>query len=244
MELNKIRLEQWDPVGDFDDGKPFAMCVSATRNSGKSYLIRHLYKDVWMRKRMFDTTIVFSQTLANDFYADFVNSKLMYESYQPEVLKKTFAEARKMIKYGKVWNVLIILDDCISAKDKYDKQLTSIFTQGRHINISIVYITQKLSYTSTTWINNCNYILILRNVSRGEKRYIAEKILVDPLSHRYDIKVRESAIVNACMKLQDKSTLDRGVLVATPLKLVDPNVDYEKYYEHVLFHYRAPKYVE
>jgi len=244
MEANNIKLEQWNPVADFDDGKPFSMCVSATRNSGKSYLIRHLYKDVWMRKRMFDTTIVFSQTLANDFYADFVNSKLMYESYRPDVLRKTFEEARKMVKYGKSWNVLTILDGSISNKDKYDKYLTSIFTMGRHINISIVYITQKLSYTSTTWINNCNYILILRNVSRGEKRYISEKILVDPLSHRYDIKMKESAIVNACMKLQDKSTVGRGVLVATPLKLVGQEVEYEDYYKQVLFHYRAPEYVE
>lgn len=145
--------------------KPFAMVISASRNTGKSHLFRDIYKRCFHERggSKFDVQIVFSNSLANGWYQSFIDTELMFDTYDPEILKihekevDTFKE-----KHGWYPNSLVIFDDCIGNSVKYSDQITQLFTRGRHKGISICFITQSPVLIQTTWRANVTHGFFLR----------------------------------------------------------------------------------
>ena len=229
----KIKLNKWDPANTFNNpDKAFTMVISATRNSGKSNLLKHLYLNIWHPNNYFDSVCVFSKTMCEGFYENFIPGNLMFDRFSMVTLRKCMNTAKYYKSRGRTWRLLVIMDDCISRKDKFVDELDQIFTNGRHYNVSLVYITQKLSYCSTTWYNNLNCIILLRNTSRGEKRYIAEKILNDIISDSFP-NDSENALTRRTIAMQSAICKNYHAIIALPL------VDSENY-ENKLFIYRAP----
>lgn len=238
MSKQRIKLDKWDPHNTFNDpNKSFTMVISATRNSGKSNLVKHLYLDVWYPQGYFDSVCVFSKTLCEGFYENFIPGDLMFERFSMPVLKKCMETAKYYKSRGKSWKLLVIMDDCISRKDKFVDELDQIFTNGRHYNVSLVYITQKLSYCSTTWYNNLNCIIFMRNSSRTEKRYIAEKILDDIISNDFPDDYG-SRLTKRSMALQARC-VNYNAIVALPLAMKPEDLE-EDTYKYKLFDYKAP----
>jgi hypothetical protein len=235
-----IKFNEFNPEEFFHRDKPFCSIISAARNSGKSNLLKHLYLDYFCPKNMFDVVILFSQTLCNDFYASFLNTKLIYTKYKPEALKELIQKAKHYESHGKKLRCLVILDDCISTRDKYDSTITSVFTQGRHYNTSLIYITQKLGFCATTWFNNCNLLVFLRSPSRVEKKYIADRVLVDPLSCKLPTSCSQTKLMNISVNIITRETNNYRALIVTPLTKVDPTVSDEERYKHLIFTYKAP----
>lgn len=231
--MKKIKITTWNPADTFNDpNKAFTCVISATRNSGKSNLVKHLYLNVWHPQGYFDAVCVFSKTLCEGFYDEFIPGKMLFDRFSMVTLRKCMNIAKHYKSRGKTFKLLVIMDDCISRKDKYIDELDQIFTNGRHYNVSLVYITQKLSYCSTTWYNNLNCIILMRNSSRIEKRYISEKILNDIISNDYPDS-NENGLTRKTIALQGGVCKNYHALVALPL------VDSETY-EGKLFIYKAP----
>lgn len=212
----QLDIKQWQPRFYYDRKQPFATIISASRNSGKSILVKYLYKNIWKPKKFFDVVIIFSKTLCNGFYQQFIDTKLLYDKYVPEALHSLQNIAKKYMHEGKRFNFLCILDDSISLRQKYDEPLTDMFTQGRHYGASIVFITQKLSYASLTWVNNATEIIIMRNRSPKELEYIGDTVLCANLGHI--IKDRNKRQISEfCRGLQHQFCLDYNALVCLPL---------------------------
>lgn len=239
--MKQIKLNKWDPAKSFanpDDA--FTMVISATRKSGKSNLLKHLYLDYWYPQGYFDIVCLFSETVCDGFYEDFLDSgsSIVLDRFSMPVLREIMEKAKYYKSRGIRFNSLVIMDDCISGKDKYNEQMSKIFTNGRHYHVSIVYITQKLSYCSTTWYNNLNYIILMRNTSLNEKRYISEKILDDVISNDFP-NLYGSRLTNLSTAIQRKYCANYGALIITPL--VDrPNEYNEDSYKYKLFIYKSP----
>jgi hypothetical protein len=146
--------------------KPFAMIIAASRNQGKSVLFKRLYEDHFRDKM--DLVIVFSSTLGNGFYDDFIESKTKYTNYDEEVIYNLFniQESVKKAK-GYYLNTLVIFDDIVGDQIKHSEAIQDLFVLGRHRNISIAFLTQSPVLCKTTWRQNCTHLFLLRCKGSG-----------------------------------------------------------------------------
>lgn len=234
--MSHIKLDTWKP--NFSRDKPFSMIISASRNSGKSNMLKHLYLHYWAPLKMFNVVAVFSETICNDYYSEFLSTKLLYGSLRTDVMNSIIEKAKTYKSRGKDFKVLFIIDDCVSQRDRFNQTITDIYTKGRHFGISIVYITQKMSFCSTSWYNNASHLIFLRNTSRKEMEYIVERSISNSLHSSFDFNTNVTKINRFCMKLLNKLTKNYGAIVCTPLEKESPEEGKE--YKNILHVYRAP----
>jgi hypothetical protein len=164
---------------------PFSMIVVSKRNSGKSYLTKHLLKTFMIDNKLFDYIVLFSSTahLSKDF--DCLPKKSIQEEFSTAKVNKIldFQKVSKESKNPK--QCLIILDDTIGAKidPSFKTNLDILFSRGRHYNISIIFISQYIkNYISTTIRNNIDYLLFSIN------NYNVIKIIYDLVVYEGNIK--------------------------------------------------------
>ena len=164
---------------------PFSMIVVSKRNSGKSYLTKHLLKLFMVDNKLFNYIVLFSSTahLSKDF--DCLPKKAIQEDFSSAKVNKIldFQKASKDSKNPK--QCLIILDDTIGAKldPSFKSNLDLLFSRGRHFNISIIFISQYIkNYISTTIRNNIDYLLFSIN------NYNVIKIIYDLVVYSGNIK--------------------------------------------------------
>ena len=164
---------------------PFSMIVVSKRNSGKSYLVKHLLKLFMVDNKLFNYIVLFSSTahLSKDF--ECLPKKAIQEDFSSAKVNKIldFQKASKDSKNPK--QCLIILDDTIGAKldPSFKTNLDLLFSRGRHFNISIIFISQYIkNYISTTIRNNIDYLLFSIN------NYNVIKIIYDLVVYSGNIK--------------------------------------------------------
>lgn len=212
-------IPEWDPKQYFkyymEKWNGFSCVISGSSRSGKSNMLKYLlcHKGIGIKK-YFDLIVIFSRTLCNGFYSGFINSKLMFDKFNPEIiedLKKTFNEHKKK---GKTFKTLFIFDDIVSQKSKFDEDITSLFYNGRHFNFSIFYLTQKCSLTSTGWIANCTLFISLFAGSRNEKEYLSEKVIADCIDT--DLNKSKKQIERDAYMLQNIICQDYRALIICP----------------------------
>jgi len=146
--------------------KPFSMILCASRNQGKSYMIRYLYENHWEKK--FDLVMVFSKTLGSGFYDQFIKSKTKYSSFSPEILQKLFAlQEEHKKKTSSYLNILCVFDDCLGSNIMYNQEVQDVFTLGRHLGLSVVFATQNPTCVSQTCRQNTTHLVLLRCKGRG-----------------------------------------------------------------------------
>lgn len=160
--------------------KPFAMILTASRNRGKSFLIKHLYQTQWKNK--FDLVILFSNTILSGGY-DYINKPTKYSEYDEDIITQLWdIQETQKEENGYMLNILVVLDDCISNAVRESQALSDLFTKGRHALISVVFSTQNPVQASQTFRQNCNYSVMLKTMGRGKEHLINSYLLdlVDP----------------------------------------------------------------
>lgn len=170
----EIGLQRWKP--NFVRGKNFAMLIFASRGGGKSHLTEYLLK--YHLRDKYDSFIVFSQSLDSlneyksilpgDLFFDEFNSDMIFELFK--LNKKRMADNLPKIQY------LLVFDDQISNKQRYDDSLLQIFTRGRHVGVSIIFISQSLVYANASWRNNADVIISLKQNSTQARKAIRDNI--------------------------------------------------------------------
>jgi len=152
------------------------MVICASRNQGKSYMIRYLYETYFEKK--FDSVIIFSKTLGSGFYDQFIKSKTKYSNFSPEVLKKLFLlQEENKKKRGFYMSILLIFDDCLGLNIMYNQELQDVFTLGRHLGLSIVFASQNPTCISQTCRQNTTHLVLLRCKGRGLENIINNFLL-------------------------------------------------------------------
>ena len=138
------------------------VCLVAKRNSGKSYLLRHLVR---LQKSKFDKIYVICPTeKINKFYQkdDFIPANCIFDGYDESwanslIAKMTKENTDKSEEEKK--RVLLILDDVVAdTKFSASETFRILIVRGRHIGISI--------------LTTCQYINLLPPVSRTNSDYI------------------------------------------------------------------------
>ena len=148
------------------------LLVVAKRNSGKSQLIRYL---IILNKPRFEKIFLICPTESiNKFYSEDIDEKCIFDTYDEDfinnlITKMTFKNANK--PSHEKHNILLIMDDCISdAQIKTSKPFEKLFTRGRHINISIIFVSQYLKAAVSPVIrNNIDFCLFSQTNAQGLK---------------------------------------------------------------------------
>jgi len=143
----------------------FSMLMLASRRSGKSYLLKHLF-DNYMK---FNKVVIFTRNKSN--YDDW-KTKMIYDKFNEGTLQI-------LNNYNKKNNerILIIFDDFMGKDTKSSEEISKLFSEGRHNGLSVVFLVQELKGAATTWRNNSDYVIILRNNSQDERLKIIDKML-------------------------------------------------------------------
>jgi hypothetical protein len=138
-------------------------CVGfcAKRNSGKSVLIKYIVNHF---KDKFEKIFLISPTeKINGFFKDVVDSKYVYEELNEKWLIQLIDKMTKMNsnKPDKdKTNILVIFDDVCTDNNMKMKAFQSLFTRGRHLNISIIITMQYIHHLPPVCRANFDYFIV------------------------------------------------------------------------------------
>ena len=205
----QVKLTKWKPK--FKRGKPFAMLLFASRNSGKSYLMRHLIRT--SIRSQYDLIIIVSDS--PDTKKDFTPccpKALFLSDMNFSIINNLMEKNAKREKEGKEpLNMLLIFDDKIGRDIKNDQNLLNIFTRGRHLNISVIFSSQSKKLAETTWLNNADYTIILKSNSAQQKKTILENVLkgsVDVEDPKKEVQILRELVRAHCSRQGDALVID------------------------------------
>lgn len=169
-----MELQRWKPQ---TVPIPFSSMIIASRRSGKSYLIKHLFTKYWAKK--FDIVVVMSPTNFNGFYEEFIFGNFFFDELNAEFLELLLTKQKKREEEGKKSRkVLLILDDCSDDRERYSGLIQKIYTKGRHYNISVIFSTQESVLTSTVWRNNSDFIIVGKQLGGRGRQNVADNFLI------------------------------------------------------------------
>lgn len=191
--LDVSSIPEWNPKTDLKTYvRKFggiSMIISGNRSSGKSTLLKYLLVSRECNFiSEFHNVIIFSKTLSNGFYEEFINTKLLFKEFDPEPIKLLNETFEKYKNQGKTYRYLVILDDIIDQKTKYIDGIGDLFYCGRHFGASVIFLTQKLSCINTGWIANTYFFIILQSGSRLEKKFVNDRLVIDALYENHEDK--------------------------------------------------------
>jgi hypothetical protein len=175
----KLKLRQFDIRNIKDDS---VILFIGKRNTGKSFLV----KDLMHNFRNLPVGVVISPTeRANHFFEEFVPGMLIYDEYDPAVIKK-FVERQSKItdqysmekkKYSRSDldpRAFLILDDCLYDKTwPNDVNIRFLFMNGRHVK-TLFMITMQYPLGIPPHLRaNVDYVFILREnqITQRERIY-------------------------------------------------------------------------
>lgn len=146
---------------------PSVLILVGRRKSGKTNLIVRMLLDDKFLKNKFDKLVIISPTflLDKNWCSISTDGIEVHTSYDDEIVGELI-ESQK--KNGAEEAVCLILDDCVNEQVKKE-QLEIIATNGRHLNITLIYLTQKITSVSTTVRANFDQILHFYSSSKRER---------------------------------------------------------------------------
>lgn len=176
-------VDFYDPYDLPDDS--ISVTVVGKRRTGKSYLVKDLCKKWGMELRRFDEIYVFTKTAINEWYQEWVPQEYVYDGWDSEKAELIWARAmwktwmKKHHNVGRGAKILVICDDLLSdsATHKYDPTLLAFYTAGRHVGISVIYITQKFKGTIPAIRDNTDIVFSFNMFNQNESRQLSEEFL-------------------------------------------------------------------
>jgi len=174
----KLELKKFNPQEMKQDNITLHI---GRRRSGKSFLLKDLisyHKDIKIG-------LVISPTeVSNQFFQKFIPNILIYDEYTPEIIQRFLDRQIKVTKqrndeikkYGKSDidpRAFIILDDCLYDKTwQNDKNIRSIFMNGRHYSIMTIITSQTSLGLNPTLRSQIDYVFIFKNNVLKEREKI------------------------------------------------------------------------
>lgn len=146
-----------------------AICVIASRGSGKSFLVR----EILYHNRHIPTVVIAPTDRMNGFYSEFVPSTFIHYEYTPELLTRIFKRQMDMIEKNKVRikegkkpidpRLLLVMDDCLASKGTWakDQNILELMTNGRHYLVKYINVLQYCVSISPELRSNFDYVFLL-----------------------------------------------------------------------------------
>lgn len=129
----------------------FFIMICGPRGSGKSVIVRNmlLRSDMYRKDFQINNIFIFSPTLEfNDDYEDIKTRHKFHEDIKQTIQEAMDKQIGIIRAYGKkrTPRLLLVLDDILDDKITAQKGLLdTLSARGRHINISVIVISQKIN---------------------------------------------------------------------------------------------------
>lgn len=229
--MEDFYLKRW-PIKCIKNGNLFSMLIIGSRKSGKSYMVKHLFKLARFSK-YYDFIVVFCNSGdIKDFYSNFIPGDLFFKEYNEEYMVRIFQQSEKFKQEGNPKKYLIIFDDSVGSDEKNSNSILQSYATGRHHNVSIIFCSQRLYLTNTTARNNSDVILIGNSRSAIEKKYITDTFLRGSLElAEIPQGVKECALHYHLIR---KYTVNYNFLI------LDYSNETDNSFKCTVFFYRAP----
>ena len=169
----EVQLRKFD-INDIKDDK--VVVLIGKRETGKSFLC----KDILYHHQNIPVGQVISGTeMANEFYQQIVPKLFIHEEYNSTIIANIMKRQKLMIEKKKQSNdmdprAFLILDDCLYDNTWVkDKNVRSLFMNGRHFKILFMITMQYALGIPPNLRTNIDYVFILREnyVSNRKKLY-------------------------------------------------------------------------
>ena len=182
FQLRKFNIDMIKDRCEMDSRKSPMMVIIGKKDTGKSFLVRDILFNV---QNCFPVGTVISATEAvNEFFQNMVPSKLIHDSYKPEIVENVIKRQMKVKQTrlhdktakGGSSNIdprgFLILDDCLySAKSWMNEESTRyVFMNGRHLDLMTIITMQYPLGIGPNLRTNVDFIFILReNITRNRR---------------------------------------------------------------------------
>jgi hypothetical protein len=176
MPKCSVRLRKFDMNCVKDDK---VIVVIARRNSGKSFLVR----DIMYHHQSIPLGMVISPTEhANRFYADFVPDVFIHDEYSPDLIANIVKRQRMVMDQRTRMpassslidpRAFLIMDDCMYDNSWItDRNVRSIFMNGRHYKLLYVLTMQFVLGIPPVLRSQIDYVFLLREPSMANQKRI------------------------------------------------------------------------
>ena len=154
----------------FGEKPPFIAVLFGRKNAGKSQLIRFACYEY--RNDFSYIVVISASNDANGFYSAFLPEAHIHTSYDPALIE-SIIEKQIALQKTKKSQCLIILDDCLGMEginmgtSQSRPELMRVFTQNRHMGISLIVSTQAVKQVPRVLRNNADYACIFRSLNQA-----------------------------------------------------------------------------
>ena len=173
MELFPYDKDEYQPLklgNKFSPISPFRMIVSGSSDSGKTTMIMNLLignkmvdKENGSRYILCHDVILIGKFLdepkwiiVRDFYNDLAKTEdVSFKALSP-------SEIPDLDEFNPERSTVIIFEDLMHESKKIQEQIAKYFTQGRHRNVSPIYVAQRFFAILKTIRDNVTYISLHR----------------------------------------------------------------------------------
>jgi len=172
----------------------FVMLIAGRRGSGKTTLLAKLLcsKAAWKAK--YDKIVVISPTfnLTPQFKCFDTSEWDVHLKYDGEIIKDLLASQSADFRINKRPRVLLVLDDLGKSSRKVKASETDylevLACNGRHVDISVVFLGQQLNQMNGALRSNADFILffashslrdnllLFNDVGKGEYKHFRDRV--------------------------------------------------------------------
>lgn len=168
-----LQLKKFDMSSIQDDS---VVVLIGKRNTGKSFLTKDL---LYYHQDVPVGTVISPTEQANKFYSNIIPPIFIHDEYAPEITSNIIKRQKKLkniINNDPSNNLdirtFLILDDCLYDNTwQKDKNIRSVFMNGRHFNILFLLTMQFALGIPPNLRTNIDYVFILReNIVSNRRR--------------------------------------------------------------------------
>lgn len=152
------------------------------RETGKSFLVRDL---LWHNRDLPVGTVISGTEGANQFYSKMIPSIFIHDEYTPEIINNFVKRQGRLIKkqvggapeYQNIDpRAFLILDDCLYDNTWVkDKNVRSLFMNGRHFKAFFIITSQYSLGIPPNLRTNVDYVFVLRETIHSNRRRLFEQ---------------------------------------------------------------------
>lgn len=165
-----------------------AVIVLGKRRTGKSHLVADLLSKVGHK---YHDVVVYTGTKFNKFWQRYVPEEYVHEGFQQDHIAKLLKAKEAVVaecidkspngqEHGPECKceTLVLLDDVASEYHLHEsKELSQLYTKGRHFKMSPWILTQYAYALSPAIRSNTDYAFIMHQTQRKSKEAIADEFL-------------------------------------------------------------------
>ena len=156
-------------------GEDYRLLISGKSNCGKTNTMIHIIrKPLVYYDKIYIYTPNGHQSKLQDLskLMESINKKLKYKHPALEIL--TEDEIKNTNEYPNYSRIMVVSDDLINAPDATQKKIANHFTDGRHHNISPIFLSQSYYDTPKKIRINCSHMILYPSTDKRDCKAVAD----------------------------------------------------------------------